>query len=165
MYLSSPLVFVALFSTLCTLWLLVADMIGMVHFLPIPWPKFVSISFIIFSWLSCLKYYYILFLCSHVNSECFPLPMHCCGSTDSFFHADPSPQTASCVGWSPHRRKPLLSIYCRRELDHIWHDHVNPTRSIPLLYVSFIDSKPGGWIAGVSPMPVDFVRTSLSRLL
>lgn len=45
MYLSSPLVFIVLFSALCTIWLLVADMIGMIYFLPIPWPKFVSAHF------------------------------------------------------------------------------------------------------------------------
>ncbi|KZS17270.1 uncharacterized protein LOC116918603 isoform X3 [Daphnia magna] len=41
MYLSSFLVFIVLFSALCTIWLLIADTIGIIYFLPIPWHKFI----------------------------------------------------------------------------------------------------------------------------
>ncbi|XP_046653643.1 uncharacterized protein LOC124344194 isoform X1 [Daphnia pulicaria] len=46
MYLSSFLVFIVLFSSLCTIWLLIADIIGIIYFLPISWPKFNTLLFL-----------------------------------------------------------------------------------------------------------------------
>ncbi len=161
MYLSSFLVFVVLFSALCTCWLLVADVLGMIYFLPISWPKFVSLFSYIFSILFDVGLLSLqntlLFLCIAVALLVLSSMLIHFVNMPSFLDEtlnEDSLHLLHIAGVSPpidHR----ISLTFNQENDS----------SRFLLLGSVSDSEPAGFVAGVHSESMDFVRSSVSDFL